>query len=134
MPYKLKSDRGPKQEDPDDAAARFHQLVKSVDAPASGSCLKTLLVWALPSVVVPLILWLFLVTLRSMPLGIFMALGFVLWMGAIHATNTSPIPGVEEKPKWPSLIFYMVIQLILMPLFWVTLLCGVCAYSGGGSF
>lgn len=75
MPYKLKSDRGPKQEDPDDASARFHQLVKSVDAPASGSCLKTLLVWALPSLVVPLILWLFLVTLRSLPLGIFKALG-----------------------------------------------------------
>lgn len=134
MPYKLKSDRGPKQEDPDDASTRFHQLVKSVDAPARGSCLKTLLVWALPSIVVPLILWLFLVTLRSLPLGIFIALGFVLWMGAIHAKDSSPIPGYEEKPKWPGVLLYSVIQLIFMPLFWVTLLCGVCAYSGGGSF
>ncbi len=134
MPYKLKSDRGPKQEDPDDASTRFHQLVKSVDAPARGSCLKTLLVWALPSVVVPLILWLFLVTLRSTQLGIFMALGFVLWMGAIHAKDSSPIPGEEEKPKWPGVLLYSVTQLIFMPLFWVTLLCGVCAYSGGGSF
>lgn len=97
----------------------------------AGSCIKVLLVWISPLLVVPL---LGVISGGAWPLGVLLAIGFLVWMGRISARDSSGRPGYDIKPHPGRVVLYVVFQLIWIPLFWAAIVWGFCAATGSGTF
>lgn len=101
--------------------------------PTKGSCLQLGLIWGLPLLVVPLI---FLVCNAVLPLAIVLSLFFLSLMGNSHANHsrrkTSSGSVEETKPSWVPVLGYVLIQIVWIPLFWITVGWAVCSISGTG--
>ena len=98
---------------------------------SGGSCLKMGVVWGLPAIVVPLIMGLFM---SVWPIGLTLAVGFLLWMGKMQATDSMTDSGAGTNTQWGRVVLYVVVQVILIPLVWFAVAWGFCAISGSGSF
>ncbi len=100
---------------------------------SSGGCLKTF-VWFLPSFVVPIIVGL---SLTCWPIGVVLALVFLIWMGNLTVEDSNAQPNAGEKrglsKKWRVAI-YVVLQVIWIPLFLAAVFWGFCMVSGFHGF
>lgn len=92
-----------------------------------GSCLKALLILVSPTIVVPLLVAIFVTVL---PVGVLLAIGFLVWMGMLSVTDTSGRVGYDTKPKIGQVVIYVVLQLIGIPMFWLAVLWSVCSRGG----
>jgi len=94
------------------------------EANAVGSCLEVLVVWCLPSVVVPIII---AVTASAWPVGVILAILFLIWMGARSAQDSSGRPDRETKAPTNRIVLYVVAQLIMIPVVVGTVVYAVCS-------
>ena len=93
-----------------------------------GSCLKVLLIWGSPAIVVPLLV---VLLAAAWPVAVILAVAFLIWMGRISATDTSGRPGFDKNPQTGRVVLYVVLQLLLIPLFWFAV---GWAFCGSGKF
>ena len=104
-------------------------------ASKSGSCLMTLFIWFMPSLVVPLI-FLFLASAR--PLAVLIAIAFLVWLGRIQFAEETlefnPHSGDASNSRWGKVALYVIVQLIWIPLFLCAVLWGFCVLTGSGTF
>ena len=98
---------------------------------ATGSCLKVLLVWGSPSLVVPVLL---AMCGGAWPVAVIIAIAFLTWMGGISATDSSGRPGSGTRPRTGRVVLYVIVQLVWIPLFWMSVAWGFCAFTGAGKF
>ncbi len=101
------------------------------DMARSGSCIKILLIWISPLFAVPLLV---VICGGAWPLGALLAIGFLVWLGKISATDSSARHGSDTNPQTGRVVLYVVLQLVWIPLFWTAIFWGFCAASGSGTF
>lgn len=119
------------KESSNDPYSTPHNLESGGPAKSGGSCFKTLMVWCLPAVAVPLIIGLF----ASSPImGGILSLCFLIAMGKIYAGDLYQDNAAENQRRWPKVLLYLVIQVILIPLVWLALIWGFCVVTGSGKF
>ena len=107
------------------------QKLGDPDIAHTGSGIKILLIWAAPLFAVPLLV---AISGGAWPLGALLAIGFLVWMGRISASDSSGRPGYDSKPQTGRVVLYVVLQLIWIPLFWTAIFWGFCANNGSGTF
>ncbi len=93
----------------------------------TGSCLKVGLVWILPLFAVPLLV---AICGGAWPVGVILAIGFLVWMGKIYVRESNNRLGANTFPLGGRVVIYVVLQLIWIPLFWTAIFWGFCSRTG----